>query len=62
MSTRACWTRCVVMDVGTWRSGRGGSAPRAETRGYGSGAQEGKRLWGGKPSALGSEKRIGRDT
>ena len=52
----------VAMEVGTWRSGRTGSAPRREPCGKASGAEEGERLWGGKPRALGGEVGIRRDT
>src|SRR5713101_5722969 len=51
----------VVIDVGWWRSGRTGSAPRAETAGYARGAEEGKRCWGGKPSPLGRQEGVGGD-
>jgi len=52
----------VAIDVGTCRSGRTGSAPRRETVGNASGAEEGQRRWGGKPCALGGEAGIRRDT
>src|SRR5260370_26648805 len=61
-SARARSSYAVAMDVGTWRSGRTGSAPRLETFGKASGAEEGERLRGGKPRALGGEVGIGRDT
>ena len=40
---------------------RSDTAARAEACGYTSGAEEGKRCWGGKPSALGREEGVGRD-
>jgi len=61
-SARARSSYAVAMDVGTWRSGRTGSAPRRETFGKASGAEEGQRRSGGKPRALGGEVGIRRDT
>ena len=49
------------MDESTCRSGRTGSSPRTETFGYRSGLEEGNSLWGGKPSALGSEEGVRSD-
>ena len=56
------WSRySVAMDVGTWRSGRTGSPPRREPSGYASGSEEGQRLRGGKPGALGRQEGVGGD-
>ena len=52
----------MAIEVGTWRSGRTGSAPRRETFGKTSGAEEGERRWGGNPRALGGEVGVRRDT
>ena len=52
----------VAIEVGTWRSGRTGSAPRLETFGKTSGTEEGQRRRGGKPRELGGEEGIRRDT
>ena len=52
----------VEIDAGLWRSGLGGGPSRAETWGYCSRAEEGNRCWGGKPSTLGGEEGVGRDT
>ena len=49
----------MAIEVDTWRSGR---AARLETLGKASGAEEGQRLRGGKPRALGREEGIRRDT
>ena len=61
-SARARSSYAVAIEVGTWRSGRTGSAPRLETFGKASGSEEGERLWGGNPRALGGEVGIRRDT
>ena len=54
---RRMWChRIVVIEQGLWRSVRTGSAPWAETFGYGSGSEEGERRRGGKPSALGRQE------
>src|SRR5262245_12859987 len=61
-SARASSSYAVAMEVGTWRSGRTGSAPRLETSGKRSGSEEGQRLRGGKTRPLGGEEGIRRDT
>src|SRR5215475_16229185 len=51
----------VLMEVGTWRSGRTGSAPRAEGGGYARGADEGARREGGMARPLRGQERVGGD-
>jgi hypothetical protein len=51
-----------AIEAGLCRSGLSGTAPRAETSGYWRRLEEGQRRWGGKPSSLGYEKRVGGDT
>src|SRR5262245_3697973 len=50
------------MEVGTWRSGRTGSAPRAEVRGYARGVDEGARAEGGMARPRGGQEGVGGDT